>query len=108
MRIRVPDAVKRVPSRMAKERSTLIIKPDTSVQFLHALFGFVVLLLIATAAGAQDNYEIQVYASDLVPPGVTMVELHNNFTVKGSKQTDDGTLPTHQPWHETLEVTHGF
>ncbi|MGH9528291.1 MAG: hypothetical protein ACRD2S_00050, partial [Terriglobales bacterium] len=32
------------------------------------------------AAYAQDNYEIQVYGSDLVPAGNTMVELHSNFT----------------------------
>ena len=70
--------------------------------------GFALVFLIAVTAHAQDNYEIQVYGSDLVEPGVTMVELHNNFTVKGSKRTDDGTLPTHHAWHETLEVTHGF
>lgn len=29
---------------------------------------------------AQDNYEIQVYGSETVPRGVTMLELHNNFT----------------------------
>jgi hypothetical protein len=69
---------------------------------------FAFALLFAESIRAQDNYEIQVYGSDLVPPGVTMVELHNNFTVKGSKKTDDGTLPTNHAWHETLEITHGF
>jgi hypothetical protein len=34
---------------------------------------------------AQDNYEIQVYGSDMVPPRSTMVEIHSNFTVSGSK-----------------------
>ena len=37
-----------------------------------------------------------------------MVELHNNFTAKGAKKTDDGTLPTNHAWHETIEITHGF
>ena len=57
---------------------------------------------------AQDNYEIQVYGSETVPRGVTMFELHNNFTAKGAKKTDGGTLPTNHAWHETIEITHGF
>jgi len=61
-----------------------------------------------SVARAQDNYEIQVYGSETVPRGVTMIELHNNFTAKGAKTTDDGTLPTHHAWHETIEITHGF
>src|SRR5438067_7433170 len=65
-------------------------------------------LCAGTIVAAQDNYEIQVYGSETVPRGVTMIELHNNFTVKGSKKTDDGTLPTNHAWHETIEITHGF
>jgi len=57
---------------------------------------------------AQDNYEIQVYGSDLVAPGHTMVELHSNFTVDGSKQVTDGVLPSNHAEHETLEITQGF
>ena len=64
--------------------------------------------LFVTLTRAQDNYEIQVYGSETVPRGVTMIELHNNFTAKGSKKTDDGTLPTNHAWHETIEITHGF
>src|SRR5215471_17240137 len=66
------------------------------------------LALPATVIRAQDNYEIQVYGSETVPPRVTMVECHNNFTAKGAKATTDGTLPTHHAWHETIEITHGF
>ena len=66
------------------------------------------LVLAAVPLRAQDNYEIQVYASDLVETGHTMVELHSNFTVQGSKFTDDHTLPTQHQWHETVEITHGF
>ena len=65
-------------------------------------------LAAGVAAFAQGNYEVQVYGSDPVPPGATMVELHSNFTFQGSKETTDGTLPTNHQWHETLEVTHGF
>jgi hypothetical protein len=57
---------------------------------------------------AQDNYEIQVYGSELVAPGSTMVELHNNFTATGRKDIENGLLPTQHAFHETLEVTHGF
>ena len=68
------------------------------------------LLCLGCAAGtrAQGNYEVQVYASDLVSKGVTMVELHSNFTASGSKTTTDSTLPTNHQVHETVEITHGF
>jgi hypothetical protein len=59
-------------------------------------------------ARAQDGYEIQVYGSETVPAGMTMVELHTNFTATGQKQTINGVWPTHHAWHETLEITHGF
>jgi hypothetical protein len=74
--------------------------------FLISLFW---LLLAATAGAlAQDNYEIQVYASELVPPKTTMVEMHSNFTVNGSKNVVDGVQPTNHAMHETLEITEGF
>ena len=37
--------------------------------------------LFALSALAQDNYEIQVYGSETVPTGKTMVELHSNYTI---------------------------
>jgi hypothetical protein len=57
---------------------------------------------------AQDNYEIQVYGSDLVSPGRTMVELHSNYTLNGSTTIIDGQLPTNHVDHETIEITHGW
>lgn len=65
---------------------------------------------VSSAAGlwAQDNYEIQVYGSETVAPGDTMVELHSNFTGQGSKQAVMGVLPTDHAEHETLEITQGF
>jgi hypothetical protein len=65
-------------------------------------------VLSAQPAMAQDNYEIQVYGSDTVPAGNTMVELHSNFTVEGFTSTTDGTLPDNHAEHETVEITHGF
>ena len=79
------------------------------------------LFLVATAVCllsgrtlAQGNYEIQVYGSDIVDPGTTMIELHSNYTVSGTKAApgsryaEDGTEPTTHALHETIEITHGF
>ena len=66
------------------------------------------LLICASRAHSQDNYEIQVYGYDMVAPRSTMVEIHSNFTVDGSKTVQDGVLPTNHSMHETLEVTQGI
>jgi len=67
------------------------------------------LLVVFTKVKAQDNYEIQVYGSDLVETGRTMLELHSNNTLSGSKTiSEDGMLPTNHVEHETIEITHGF
>ena len=58
-------------------------------------------------SNAQGNYEIQVYGSDTVPPRTTMVEIHSNLTVEGTKTVQDGVLPTNHAVHETLELTQG-
>ena len=63
---------------------------------------------------AQDNYEIQVYGSETVAPKTTMLELHSNFTIDGSKAVPgseyaaDGTYPTNHALHETVEITQGL
>lgn len=66
------------------------------------------LLVVPSRAHAQDNYEIQVYGSELVPRGRTMFELHSNYTVSGTTIGENGLLPTQHAMHETLEITHGF
>jgi hypothetical protein len=73
-----------------------------------ALAVLAALLLSAAPAIAQENYEIQVYGSDTVEPGHTMVELHSNFTIDGTKQITDGVYPTNHAEHETVEITHGI
>jgi hypothetical protein len=80
------------------------MKPRVGVALLCA-GGY---LTTAAVARAQDNYEIQVYGSELVEKGHTMAELHSNFTFEGSKTTTDGTYPTNHQLHETVEITHGF
>src|SRR5229473_7152309 len=73
----------------------------------------ILLLLLATGkmtipCQAQANYEIQVYGSETVAPGHTMLELHSNYTSDGSTRTENGVLPTNHVFHETVEITHGF
>ena len=70
----------------------------------------VVLCAVASprSSSAQENYEIQVYGSETVPRGHTMVELHSNYTLDGQSTMSDGTYPTNHAQHETLEMTHGF
>ena len=82
---------------MARPRRALI------PSFVTAL-----LFALSCSARAQDNYEIQVYSYDTVPPRSTMVEIHSNFTVEGSKTVQDGMLPTNHAEHETLELTQGI
>ena len=64
--------------------------------------------LCSTVLLAQGNYEVQVYPGDTLKPGYTMVELHTNLTVAGSKDMVDGVLPTQHQFHETIEVTQGI
>lgn len=66
------------------------------------------LCLVPCVLWAQGNYEVQVYGSETVPEGNTMVEFHTNFTVDGTTQVSEGVLPTNHQFHETLEITHGF
>lgn len=75
---------------------------------MRHLTAIVISFSCAIAAYAQGNYEVQVYGSELIPKGVTMVELHSNFTANGTKGVVDGVLPTNHAQHETLEITHGW
>jgi hypothetical protein len=75
---------------------------------LAVLIALAALALFVPSASAQDNYEIQVYGADTVEPGHTMVELHSNFTIDGSKQIINGLYPTNHAEHETVEITHGL
>lgn len=66
------------------------------------------LLFLCSSATAQDNYEIQVYASPTQTRGTTMFELHSNFTFNGEKNVVDGVRPSYHALHETVEITHGI
>ncbi len=68
----------------------------------------VLLLLFIRHGDAQDNYEIQVYPSETIQASATMVELHSNYTLRGSTGETSGVVPDESSLHETLELTHGF
>src|SRR5712692_5263484 len=80
----------------------------TVIAVLVAPLFAVLVSVLALPALAQDNYEIQVYGYDTVASRSTMVEIHSNFTVEGSKTVQDGVLPTNHAEHETLEITQGI
>ncbi len=66
------------------------------------------MIVLSGSVAAQDDYEIQVYKSDLTEKGHTIFELHSNFTPVGNKQYSDNIFPSDKILHETLEITHGF
>lgn len=78
------------------------------VKWTRTTAAFVVLLVWPLHARGQENYEIQVYGYETVPPKHTMLEFHTNFIVNGSKTYQNGLNPTHHAWHETIEITRGF
>lgn len=63
---------------------------------------------LSICAKAQENYEIQVYASPTMKEGTTMIELHSNYTLNGSKTMEGTVYPTNHAVHETIEITHGW
>src|SRR5258705_1581240 len=64
--------------------------------------------LAAAPVAAQENFEIQVYGSETVAPGSTMVELHSNVAAVGTTRTENDVLRTQGAFHETLEITQGW
>jgi hypothetical protein len=65
---------------------------------------FLVLLLCAAAARAQDPFEIQVYDAETAPPLTPGVEIHLNGFLRGTEQTSpSGELPSRHVSHATLE-----
>ena len=73
-----------------------------------ALVATLVSALASAPLAAQENYEIQVYGSETIPRGVTMFELHSNYTINGRRTYEFGESPTNHALHETIEITHGW
>ncbi len=73
----------------------------------HSLLAICLFISISPLM-AQDNYEIQVYASPTLDKHTTIFELHSNYTFNGEKLVKEGVRPSYHALHETLEITHGF
>ncbi len=101
----VPEVLQRSAAVLALRHHLLRHMTQSSRPALLALFAAII---FTPCLQAQDNYEIQVYGSDTVPPRSTMVEIHSNFTGKGSTTVQDGLLATNHAEHETLELTQGI
>src|ERR1700722_9346239 len=81
----------------------------TITRFLTIWYICIIILIIYPGHSlAQNNYEIQVYASQTQAKGSTMFELHSNYTFDGSTQIVNGVLPSNHSLHETLEITTGI
>jgi hypothetical protein len=93
-----------IATRDGRERDLRPMAPKTRC----IIFAFLAAIALGPAARAQDNYEIQVYSAETVAPRSTMVEIHSNFTVEGSKTVVDGVQPSEHAEHETLEITQGI
>jgi len=78
---------------------------NKSIRIYHTVL---LLVILSVPVAAQDDYEIQVYNSDLTEKGHTLFELHSNYTPVGNKQYSDKIFPSDKILHETLEITHGF
>lgn len=66
----------------------------------------ILLLLIiglSSLVFAQDNYEIQVYNSELLAAHSTMFELHSNWTAEGSRAAAGSGSPAKAPSPLTMQ-----
>jgi hypothetical protein len=82
-------------------------KIDGHIYGMKAFFGFLLFFLgWQLCSRAQDNYEIQVYASPTVGKDTTMVELHSNYSFNGNVASN-GVVSTNHMDRETIEITHG-
>jgi hypothetical protein len=70
----------------------------------RALAALAVLAALGRVAAAQDAFEIQVYDSEVAPPGGVGLEVHLNYVVAGATTTSsDGELGSNGVTHLTLE-----
>ncbi len=67
------------------------------------------ILLLATAAEAQQGYEFEVYGTGISPRGSGEFELHTNFVPSGSQLADDAEgRATHRALRSSLELSTGL
>jgi hypothetical protein len=66
------------------------------------------LIFLASAAWAQDPFELHVYEYETLPSGVWTIETHWNYVPVGTKSADGLLLPTDNQAHVTFELTRGI
>jgi hypothetical protein len=66
------------------------------------------LIILAFSAWAQDPFELHVYESEALPPGVWTIETHLNYVPSGTTTAAGSLLPTDNQAHVTLELTRGL
>jgi hypothetical protein len=66
------------------------------------------LVLFASAAAAQDPFEIHIYEYEPMELGEYSLEAHLNMTAQGTPAREGTLLPTNQQTHLTLEPTAGL
>jgi len=73
---------------------------------MKQFLGFVIIMLFSNHVIGQADNEIQVYASPTIGKQKTIIELHTNYTFKGSEFLIN---PHDAHWTNlTVEVTHGL
>lgn len=77
------------------------MKKKPLLPFISILF----CMAYSTVLFSQENYEIQVYGSDLVKTRTTMFEIHSNTSLHRMKGDH---FFSQDYFRETLEITHGF
>jgi hypothetical protein len=69
---------------------------------------FILLIVLACAAWAQDPFELHVYEYETLPPGVWTLETHLNYVPSGTTSAAGLLLPTDNQAHVTFELTRGI
>ena len=82
--------------------------PEHISRIIKRIIPLLIFILCCATAVAQNNYEIQVYASQTQAKGSTMFELHSNYAFSGSTEIVNGVLPSNHSLHETVEITTGI
>jgi hypothetical protein len=67
---------------------------------MRALRAAIILAFAGHAAAAQGAYEIEVYSTEIAPVNSLLIELHSNYTFRGSEVSISGTrsLPIDNAW----------
>jgi hypothetical protein len=74
---------------------------------IHKSFAgtFLITVLSATTAFAQQGYEFEVYGADVGHPGAMELELHTNYVPEGVRDAEEGTFSTHRAYRSSLELS---